>query len=179
VEPKQKPVEPELVSPQRPIPGSVGSGEKQPSVRAVPVEASEKEDWKDMAMRFQAGMENYRKRQRRLAQEEAEVDRRQLLMELLPILDNLDRALEASAESEALWRGVQLTRDGLLRLLRKQGVERIEAQGKSFDPNWHEAVDVVSAVALGVAPGTVARVAQPGYRRKGRLLRPAQVVVAQ
>jgi molecular chaperone GrpE len=149
------------------------------SVRERATEASTEEGWKDRALRLQAEMENYRKRQRRIAQDETQREQERLLSDVLSIVDNLDRALDAAQTDSSLRQGVEITRDEVLQLLRRYGVERIQADQKSFDPQWHEAVDVVSAAALGVRPGTVAEVQQPGYRRAGQLLRPARVVVAQ
>ena len=143
--------------------------------------------WRDRALRLQAEMDNYRKRQRRIAQEEAQVSRDRLLRDVLRVADNLDRTLAAArrseaprADSDALREGVELTRDELLRVLADHGLERFDALGEPFDPAWHEAVHVVSARALGVEPGTVVEQVQPGYRARdpARLFRPAQVVVA-
>jgi molecular chaperone GrpE len=151
--------------------------------------------WRDRALRLQAEMDNYRKRQRRIAQQEAQADQERLLRDVLSMADNLDRTLAASVAqkpgpgpalpggSNGLRQGVELTRDDLMRVLAKYGVERYHALGEPFDPEWHEAVHVVSAQALGVEPGTVVEVVQPGYRRRDgahgeRLFRPAQVVVA-
>jgi molecular chaperone GrpE len=143
--------------------------------------------WRDRALRLQAEMDNYRKRQRRIAQEEAQASRDRLLRDVLRVADNLDRTLAAArrteaprSDSDALREGVELTRDELLRVLADHGLERFDALGEPFDPAWHEAVHVVSARALGVEPGTVVEQVQPGYRARdtARLFRPAQVVVA-
>jgi molecular chaperone GrpE len=129
-------------------------------------------------------MDNYRRRQRRAAQEAARLDQERLLDDVLGVADNLERTLAAgqpdsgAPESGAIRQGVELTRDELMRVLLKHDVERFEAQGAPFDPAWHEAVHVVPAGALGVEPGTVVQVVRSGYRRGERLLRPAQVVVA-
>lgn len=161
--------------------------------------SEEREDssiaWRDRALRLQAEMDNYRKRQRRIAQEEAQAGQERLLRDVLSLADNLDRALAAAPQrpgglgtsdrrdAGALRQGVELTRDDLLRLLARHGLERFEALGEPFDPAWHEAVHVVPARALGVEPGTVVEQVQPGYRKRGdahdgQLFRPAQVVVA-
>jgi molecular chaperone GrpE len=158
--------------------------------------------WRERALRLQAEMDNYRKRQQRLAREEAQADQDRLLRDVLRVADNLDRTLAAGEQDAppvrqrpgepgpsglgasgrrdagALRQGVALTRDDLLRILAQHGVERFEALGEPFDPAWHEAVHVVSARALGVEPGTVVDQVQAGYRKHARLFRPAQVVVA-
>jgi molecular chaperone GrpE len=145
---------------------------------------SKDNEWRERALRLQAEMDNYRRRQRRAAQEAARLDQERLLDDVLGVADNLERTLAAgqpdpgAPDSGAIRQGVELTRDELMRVLLKHDVERFEAQGASFDPAWHEAVHVVPAVALGVEPGTVVQVVRSGYRRGERLLRPAQVVVA-
>jgi len=111
--------------------------------------------------------------------QEAWTERDSLLSDVLSIADNLERALAVAREDTPIRQGVALTHRGVLQLLRKHGVERIEAHRQSFDPHWHEAIDVVSAQELGVDPGTVVHVMTPGYRRGKRLFRPARVVVAQ
>ena len=152
---------------------------KAVSVREPPTETSGEEEWKDRALRLQAEMENYRKLQRRIAQDEAQREQERLLSDVLSIVDNLDRTLDAAQADSSLRQGVEITRDEVLQLLRRYDVERIQADQQPFDPHRHEAVDVVSAAALGVEPGTVVEVEQPGYHRAGRLFRPARVVVAQ
>jgi molecular chaperone GrpE len=102
-----------------------------------------------------------------------------LLMEVLSIADNLERALAAADQDTPIRQGVAITHRDVLQLLRRHGLERIEAYWQPFDPQWHEAIDVVPARELGVDPGTVVRVTVPGYRRGEQLFRPARVVVAQ
>lgn len=148
-------------------------------VRETAVESSDEEGWKDRALRLQAEMENYRKRQRRIAQDEARKEQERLLLDVLAVADNLERTLDAAQSDTSLREGVEITRDGVLQLLRRHNVEPIHAHRQPFDPRWHEAVDVVSAARLGVEPGTVVEVRQSGYRRGERLFRPARVVVAQ
>jgi molecular chaperone GrpE len=125
-------------------------------------------------------MDNYRRRQRRIARDEARRELDALLRDVLGVADNLDRALVATRDScQALTEGVELTRSELQRVLAKYGLQRMQVQGQPFDPKWHEAVHVVPAQRLGVEPGTVVRVLQAGYSRKDSLFRPAKVVVAQ
>ena len=155
----------------------------------------EVQEWRDRALRLQADMENYRKRQQRLAQADIQSQRERLLGSFLQIVDDLERALAAEdaagvmprtghrgSDSQPsrtdLVRGVELTHRSALQLLQKEGVERIEARNQPFDPNWHEAVTTVPRNGHQVASGTVIQVLQPGYRLGDRLLRPAKVVVA-
>jgi molecular chaperone GrpE len=102
-----------------------------------------------------------------------------LLAEVISIADNLERALAVAREDTPIRQGVAITHRDVLQLLRRHGLERIDAHQQPFDPQWHEAIDVVPARELGVAPGTVVQVMAPGYRRGEQLFRPARVVVAQ
>jgi len=135
-------------------------------------------DWRDLALRLQAEMDNYRKRQQRLAQDQIQAERQRLLVAFLDTVDNLERALESPGDGQALRHGVHLTYRGALQLLGKEGVEQVEALDRSFDPAWHEAVATVGVRQANVAPETVVQVLQPGYRVGDQLLRPAKVVVA-
>ena len=140
--------------------------------------------WRDRALRMQAEMDTFRRRQRRIAQDQIRTDQEQLLSEMLSVVDNLDRTLSAAQDASqpldaSLRQGVTLTRNQLLHLLGKYDVQRIQTHGKPFDPHWHRAVAVVPAGEVGVKSGTVIQVTQPGYRRGERLFRPASVVVAQ
>jgi len=138
------------------------------------------EMWRDRALRLQADIENFRKRQRRLAEERIEANRGRLLRNFLTVADNLERALQAeNGEGGPLREGVEVTRRSLEQLLRQEGVERIMAEGEIFDPNWHEAVGTVPQERVDGERGTVVDVTQPGYRLSDRLLRPARVIVAR
>jgi molecular chaperone GrpE len=137
------------------------------------------EVWRDRALRLQAEMDNFRKRQQRLAEDSVVADRERLLGAFLSISDDLDRALNADGgDAEVLRQGVDLTRQKLMGLLRMEGAERIEALGQPFDPTFHEAVGTVPYQHAGVAPLTVVDVVEAGYRLDTRLLRPARVIVA-
>lgn len=139
----------------------------------------EVEEWRERALRMQADMDNYRKRQQRLAQDQVEAERQRLLGALLHVVDNLERALEAPAsDANGLRQGVELTHRAAVQMLQKEGVERLRAEGESFDPNWHEAVATVGRNGSSVEPNTVVQVLEPGYRLGDRLLRPARVIVA-
>jgi molecular chaperone GrpE len=138
------------------------------------------ETWRDRALRLQAEIENFRKRQRRLAEDRIEEDRARLLRSFLMIADNLERALQAEdGGNSALREGVEVTYRSLKQLLKQEGVERIEAEGEVFDPTWHEAVGTVPYQGVEASRDTVVDVTQAGYRLDGRLLRPARVIVAR
>lgn len=136
------------------------------------------EEWRERALRLQAEMENFRKRQRRLAQEQIEAERQRLLKAFLRVVDDLERVLQApDADAAALRRGIEVTHRAATQLLKQEGVEPIEAEGQPFDPNWHEAIAAIKP-SDGIPQGTVLQVTEPGYRLNDRLLRPAKVIVA-
>jgi molecular chaperone GrpE len=144
----------------------------------------ESEEWRDRALRLQADMENFRKRQQRNAQNQIGQERKRLLNAFLGIVDDLERALAApdgddtASCEEGLRRGVELTHRAALQLVQKEGAVAITAEQQPFDPNWHEAVATVPRNGAEVTPGTVIKVVEPGYRLDDQLLRPAKVVVA-
>jgi molecular chaperone GrpE len=157
------------------VPVAEPSREPQPAEKET---RTEETDWRDMALRLQAEMDNFRKRQQRLAQDQIQTERQRLLRGYLQIVDDLERALAApTGDTRALVEGVQLTRRTILQRLQQEGVTRIEAQDRPFDPEWHEAVSAVPHDGTGAAPGTVIKVLEPGYRLGEQLLRPARVIV--
>ena len=165
------------------IPVRTASPEPQPeSVEVQPELAAAGEDvemWRDRALRLQAEMENFRKRQRRLAEEQITEERERLLRRFLQVADELERALSASrADAASLRQGVELTHRTLIQLLEQEGVEQILAYGQPFDPEWHEAVGATPQHEPGIQPQTVVEVQRPGYRLDGRLLRPARVLIS-
>jgi molecular chaperone GrpE len=135
-------------------------------------------DWRDTAMRLQAEMDNFRKRQQRISQDQIASDRERLLLGVLPVADNLERALSQSSRDDGLREGVIITHRALVQWLKQQGVERLDVVGKPFDPAWHHAVSTVPHAQYGVEPDTVVAVSESGYRLNDRQLRPAKVVVA-
>jgi molecular chaperone GrpE len=164
-----------------------GSTEEVTSARReIEALGEEVETWRDRALRLQAEIENFRKRQRHLAEDRIEADRGRLLRNFLAIADDLERALKAEGtprgndrSCQALREGVEVTYRSLKQLLKQEGVEPMAAEGDVFDPAWHEAIGTVSHQEVGLKKGTVVDVTQRGYRLDGRLLRPARVIVAQ
>ncbi len=152
----------------------------QSEAEAAPAAAQQElEMWRDQALRLQAEMDNFRKRQRRLAEERVAAERENLLREFLTVADDLKRALGAEeGDAASLRQGVEMTYQSLLRVLKQAGAEIVEAAGQPFDPTWHEAVGTVPAEQAGVEPDTVVEVLQDGFRIGERLLRPARVIVA-
>ena len=158
--------------------GSV-SADPPPAVddRIAKLEA-EKEDLRKTLIHRQADFENFRKRVERERHEESRRATGHSIQLLLPVLDTFERALAAHDDpAYADYRkGFELIYKQLWEALAKQGLERIEAQGKSFDPHVHQAIERVETDAH--EDGTVIDVLQPGYIFHGRVLRPATVRVA-
>lgn len=139
----------------------------------------EVERWKDMAYRSQAELDNFRKRSAREAQETRAYANGDLLRALCPILDNFDMGLEAArqeSEKSMVFMGMSMVNRQLQDFLRESGAQEVEAQGKVFDPNLHEAV--AQEASATVPEGTVIRVTRRGYKLKDRLLRAASVIVS-
>jgi molecular chaperone GrpE len=140
----------------------------------------QRDEYYDRLLRNTAEFDNYRKRVERERGQHAEAAASALLKELLPLVDNLERALRAEAGSEgadAYRRGVELIHQQLVELLRKRGVRPIEALGENFDPHFHQAV--AHEMAEGRREGEVIEEFQRGYMLGDRLLRPAMVKVAK
>jgi molecular chaperone GrpE len=138
--------------------------------------AAERDEYLALAQRTQADFENYRKR---VARDAALAQARgvsKLAKELLPALDNLDRALEAAAEEDPLLTGVKLVRSEIAAVLARVGIEAFAPLGEPFDPNLHEAM--AQQPIEGATSGTVAEVYQNGYRMGDTIIRPARVLVA-
>jgi molecular chaperone GrpE len=139
---------------------------------------AEKEDLRKTLIHRQADFENFRKRVERERHEETRRATGHSIQLLLPVLDTFERALAAHDDpAYAEYRkGVELIYKQLWETLAKQGLERIEAQGKNFDPHVHQAIERVETDEH--EDGTVIDVLQPGYIFHGRVLRPATVRVA-
>jgi molecular chaperone GrpE len=137
----------------------------------------EKDALQDRLLRTAAEFDNYRKRVDRERRDLAEYIAAEVIGELLPIIDNLGRALAAASETDPLRKGVELTLKQMLDLLRKRGVKPIEALGADFDPNFHQAV--IHEASSAHREGEVMEELQRGYLIGERLLRPAMVKVAK
>ena len=139
---------------------------------------AERDEYLQLAQRTQADFENYRKR---VARESAEAEARGragLAQALLPVLDNLERALAAAEPIDRdtapnhLVHGVKLVYEELAGVLRGAGIESYSPQGEQFDPDWHEAM-----MTRPGEEGQVLEVLEKGYRLNGQVLRPARVIV--
>jgi molecular chaperone GrpE len=145
-----------------------------------PLEAAlaERDEYLALAQRVQADFENYRKRATREQERLVAHAHERLVRELLPILDDLERALEAAERHEEakLVDGVKLVEQSLRRALAKEGLAEIATEG-AFDPHVHEAL--LTKPGDGAESGTVLEVVQRGYRVGERVVRPAKVIVAE
>jgi molecular chaperone GrpE len=139
---------------------------------------AEKQELLDTLVRRQADFENYRKRIEKERQHEQHRGVESLIENLLPVLDAFERAIAAHQDPayEEYQKGVELIERRLRDALAKQGLERIEARGQSFDPHFHHAIERVETDQY--PDGSVIEVLQSGYTLHGKVLRPAMVRVA-
>lgn len=134
----------------------------------------------DLYMRSLAEIENLKKRFQKDKSDLIKFSNESLIKQLLTVIDNLEKAVSASEEEnslDAVKEGVELTLKGLMDSLEKKGLEPVEAKGKSFDPNFHEAISEQEDNAA--EPGTVIQELQKGYILNKRLIRPAMVIVSK
>jgi molecular chaperone GrpE len=137
----------------------------------------ERDEYLDLARRAQADFENYRKRAAKEAALAGQRAKSGLVRELLPVVDNLERALASARDDEQhLAEGVRLVHSELIAVLERNGVEQFDPRGERFDPGEHEALSMRSED--GAESGTVLDVVEKGYRANGGILRPARVVVS-
>jgi molecular chaperone GrpE len=140
----------------------------------------QRDDYYDRLLRKTAEFDNYRRRVERERAQVGEAAAADLLKELLPLVDNLERALKAETgqdATDAYRRGVELIHQQLLEALRKRGVRPVEALGTDFDPHYHQAV--AHEMSEGHREGEVIEEFSRGYMLGDRLLRPAMVKVAK
>jgi molecular chaperone GrpE len=153
-----------------------GAGAQDPAESA----AADLARLKDQLLRMAADFDNYRKRSRRDIQEAERRAQEDLVKALLPTFDNLERAsvhTESAADLKSLTDGLQMVQRQFKDALASMGIERFGEVGVAFDPAEYEAVQNLETTEI--PAGAVARVLAPGYRWKGRLMRPALVVVAR
>jgi molecular chaperone GrpE len=169
-----QPLDPQ--EPQDPL-----STEAAADTASEPLEALKREcdSLQDRLLRTLAEFDNYRKRTERERREQADASAADVLAELLPIVDDLERALSASsgADAEAYKTGVTLILKQMMEVLRRRGVRPIEAVGADFDPRIHQAVE--HAVSGAHRDNEVMDELRRGYMLGNRLLRPAMVKVAR
>jgi molecular chaperone GrpE len=138
----------------------------------------ERDEYLELAKRTRADFENYRKRVAKETSEAIVRGKAELARRLIPVVDNLERAVEASAvDPESLSKGVSLVRDELRSTLEGAGVEAYDPTGESFNPELHEALS--TRPDEGTDSGVVLETVEKGYRLDGQVLRPARVVVSK
>ena len=163
---------------ETPAENAEAAPEEQSAAEKELAEAVRKRDeFLDMAQRIQAEFDNFRKRNASARAEAFEDGTREMIKLILPVVDNLERALEASSEDEKLKEGVSMTLKQLLGVLEKRGVTVISRQGEKFDPRLENAV--MQADRSAGEPGTVSQVLQKGYRMGDYVLRHAMVQVVE
>lgn len=160
-------------------PGAAGQ-----ATEAVSELQQERDELQDRLLRTAAEFDNYRKRTDKERRELSQVIAADVVREILPVLDDLERALAAAAGAgsgkdavSALHKGVELVHRQLLDVLRKRGVEPLDVVGRDFDPEWHEAV--ANEPLDGHRDGEITAELRRGYKIGSRLLRAAMVRVAK
>ncbi len=163
--------------------GPADGSEVRDDLAALLAEAETKRDeYLELARRAQADFENYRKRMVAEVQAAAVRGKASVAKDVVPVLDDLERALQAAGldpegdSEDGLAHGVILVFRGLRETLKRNGIEPVDPKGEKFDPTEHEALSTTPVE--GAEPGTVVEVMQKGYRMDGQLIRPARVVVS-
>ncbi|HEV8651093.1 MAG TPA: nucleotide exchange factor GrpE [Actinomycetes bacterium] len=186
------PADEEPVEPDQRVDAGAGSADKEPDGRTAAeqsqtIEAdlagvrAEAVGYLNDLRRLQAEFDNYRKRMLREQTARMASASQALVSRLLPVLDNFELAISHAEQSRdfdrSMLKGVEMVFGELQEVLRGEGLSRIEAEGKPFDPERHEAV--VAVEEEGAEPGTVVDVVRTGYELQGKVLRPAMVKVAR
>jgi molecular chaperone GrpE len=158
-------------------PGSAAQTGEQDAVREERDNLkAERDELRELLLRRQAEFDNFRKRSEREKSDFSQYAGMELVRELLPVLDDFDRALRIEAGNAEYARGVAMIYNRLYEALKKQGLEPIDTEGKTFDPYLHQAVERVET--KDAEDNAVLGEFQRGYFFKGKLLRPAMVKVA-
>ena len=169
--------EPQLADAGQPGQPDLGDHQVQQDLDELSAKAVKADEYLQLAQRTQADFENFRKRAARDAALAQDRGVAKLAKELLPAIDNLERALKAMGEEHSQYAaGIKLVHTDLLSGLQRVGVEPFSPAGEPFDPQFHEAV--VHQPVEGVESGMVAEVFQQGFRLGDSVLRPARVLVA-
>ena len=148
----------------------------QEQINEAETQQEEIEEKKNQYLRLQADFENFRRRTRQEKEELGNVVTQTILKDMLPLLDNFERALASdNKDSEGFHKGVEMIYNQFAEALKKNGLEYIETEGKKFDPNFHQAVMRVQNPDL--EDETIAAELQKGYIVKGRVVRTSMVQV--
>ena len=171
---------------ERPPAGPVAEGAEQVAEDLDALLADtqrERDEYLDLAKRTKADFENFRKRMTAEVQAAAARGKAEAMRDVVPVLDDLERALQAAGldpegdSEDALAHGVLLVFRSLRDTLARNGIEAVDPQGEKFDPTVHEALSTLAVE--GAESGTVVEVMQKGYRLGDQLIRPARVVVSE
>jgi molecular chaperone GrpE len=157
----------------------VAVDDREALLASVAKAEQERDEFKDLLLRTRADFENYQKRAARDLAQERRYAVGPLAADLLPALDNLERATEAAkqaGDTGPLVQGVVMVQAQVHDILRRHGISRLEAQGQPFDAHLHQAV--MQMPSAEVPPGTVVQVLEQGYGIHERVLRPARVIVS-
>lgn len=160
--------------------GTVRRSRARKRDREIAALKTENAQLKDQLLRKAAEFDNFRKRKERELLESFSMAKAELIKKILPALDDLDRALQAAGEKKdiyALIQGIELVSKAFHKILEDENVQMIEAVGKEFDPEIHEAM--MQMEKEGVEPNIVLEEMQKGYRHGDRVLRPARVIVSK
>jgi molecular chaperone GrpE len=174
--PAGEPVAPEAVTEVKEI--TIGMQEFE----ELKAKVTKSDEYWERLLRQTADFENFKKRAARERQEAVKFGNESLIGRLVPVLDNFEMALAAAAQArenspDSLKTGVAMILTHLKTLLQELGLEEVDATGKPFDPNLHEAVSQQETIEI--AEGHVVQQLRKGYRLKDRLIRPASVIVAK
>lgn len=153
---------------------------QDPETESLKQEAGKAKEYLDQLLRLKADFENTKKRLERDKQDAIKYANEKLLLEILPIVDNLDRAmasLDEGHDPEKVKKGLHIAQGELHEVLLEHGVQVVKSVGEAFDPNMHEAVAVVESDEK--EEGTVLDEIQKGYLLNGRLIRPSKVRITQ
>jgi len=165
---------------------TVETEEVEETVEEVEVSLEDKlqedlDKMEDQFLRAQAEIANMRNRHKKEREDAAKYRAQELAKELLPALDNLDRALAIEVDDEhgeAMKKGIEMVKESMLHAFKESGIEEIKAEGEPFDPNLHQAVQTVPAED-GQESDVIVQVLQKGYILHDRILRPSMVIVTQ
>lgn len=156
--------------------GGLTDAELAEAKAALEAKTNEIATMRDQMLRLGADFENLRKRSHREVDEARKLGMERLARDILPAVDNLERALQHARAGDPVIDGVRMVAKQMLDVLGQYGVRSFESVGQPFDPERHEALSQIAAP--GAAPGSVVAEMQRGYMMHDRLLRPAQVAIA-
>ncbi|HEY2516697.1 MAG TPA: nucleotide exchange factor GrpE [Polyangiaceae bacterium] len=181
--PKDEPLHalpPDDATPDNPAPVDGSVPPAAPAADPLAESRAEVARLKDAWMRTAADFDNFRKRSRRELEDARKAGREEILRDLLPVFDNLERGIQSAqnaTEVKAVTDGLQMILKQFENTLGKSGISKVATIGSAFDPSVHEAIQQVETSDH--APGTVVAEVQPGYMAGERLIRAAMVVVAK